>query len=341
LFHFLMVATVRREWAFDTAIALHIAGAGWWGYEAWRNPRREGSRIYAVGSGDTWNDNFASAHLLTVLPFVVVYLLKHPDKRLRLLALVAGPFVINTLILCNSRGAMVGLVAALLYAIATSKKGHRIRMAVSVAAMGGAFVLLADPEFLTRQRTTLRYEEDGSAQSRLATWKAGVALVKDYPLGAGGRGFDLLSPIYAPEVVKAHSGELRAPHNTFVEVASEWGIPGLFFFCAYYFMAFRLMWQVRKRAREGDIWHYRAMAVELSMVAILVAGMFVDRTYGEATYWIGGFAVIVHRLHAHHLQQEATVPAPAEAARNPMMLPPINLPPVPVRTAHSSGQGMS
>jgi putative inorganic carbon (hco3(-)) transporter len=338
LFHFLVIATVRWNWAFDVLMALHIGGAGWWGYEAWRNPRREASRLYAVGSGDTWNDNFASAHLLTVLPFVFVYLLKHPDKRLRLLALVAGPYIINTLILCNSRGAMVGLAAALLYSMVFAKKGQRIKMVFGAAAVVGMFLFLSDDEFITRQQTTTSYEQDGSAQSRLATWAAGIDLLKDYPLGAGGKGFDLLSPIYAPHVVAAHHGELRAPHNTFIEVSSEWGIPGLIFFCGYFFMCFRLMWQVRKRAPEGGIWYYRAVGVELSMVAYLVAGMFVDRTYGEATYWIGAFAVVVHRLQAHELSKQAGAPAVAPQPA-PVMLPPINLPPVAAHSTQTMSRG--
>jgi hypothetical protein len=334
LFHFLVVGAIRAKWAFDGMIALHIAGAGWWGYEAWRNPRREASRLYAVGSGDTWNDNFASHHLLTVVPFVFVYLLKHPDKRLRLLALVAGPYIINTLILCNSRGAMVGLLAALLYSIGFAKKGHRIKMLFAAVMLAGMFYMLADDEFITRQQTTTSYETDGSAQSRLATWAAGIDLVKDYPLGAGGRGFDLLSPIYAPHVVAAHHGELRAPHNTYIEVSSEWGIPGLIFYLGYFFTAFMLMWQVRRREPEGGIWYYRAVAVELSMVAMLVANMFVDRTYGEAPYWIGAFAVVVHRLQSRELKQQQTTPA--EPASQALVLSTINLPPVAAaRSAHS------
>ena len=339
IFQFLMVATVRAEWAFDTMVALHMAGAGWWGFEAWRNPRREGSRLYAVGSGDTWNDNFASAHLVTVMPFVVVYLLRHPNKKLRLLALIAGPFVINTLILCNSRGAMVGLAAAVLYAIATSKKGHRLRMLVGAVAIVGAFIMLADPEFIARQQTTVRYQEDGSAMGRLATWSAGVRLVKDYPFGAGGNGFEILSPVYAPEVVAAHNGELRAPHNTVILVASEWGIPGLILYFGYYIALFRLMWQVRKRAPDGGIWYYRAVAIELAMVAVFVAGLFSDRLYGEAPYWMGGFAVVTHRLQTHQLARQREAAGETLPERNPMALPPINLQPLPPRPATMSGTG--
>ena len=107
-----------------------------------------------------------------------------------------------------------------------------------------------------------------------------------------------------PEVVQA-MGEKRAPHNTFVLVASEWGIQGLFLYLCFQASLFYLARQVRKRATSGDIWYYRAVALEVSMVAMLVSSMFSDRLYGEAPYWIAGLVVALHRLQTHELAQRA------------------------------------
>lgn len=322
LFHGLIVGNLRSVAAFDGFIAMHMLGAGWWGFEAWRNPRREAGRLANVGSGDTWSDNFAAAHLLTVIPFIVVYLLLHKDKRLKAIAGVTAPFVINVFILCNSRGATVGLLAGAMVAVLIARSGHRIRMLAAGAALAAGFFALADPEFIARQQTTTRYEEDGSAQQRFATWQGGLRLLAERPLGTGGKGYEELSPVYVPEVVEA-MGEKRAPHNTFVLVASEWGIQGLFLYLSFQASLFYLARQVRKRATSGDIWYYRAVALEVSMVAMLVSSMFSDRLYGEAPYWIAGLVVALHRLQTHELAQRAGSVEPVVTTADPEPLSPI------------------
>jgi putative inorganic carbon (hco3(-)) transporter len=305
----LVVGTVRTEKAFDAFIAVHIAGAGWWGWEAYLNPKRQSGRLEAVGSGDTWGDNAAAAHLLTVIPFVLVYLLAHKDKRFRLLAFVTAPFIINVFVLCNSRGSVVGMAAAIAAGLILAQGRHRFKMIVAGVAVAIGVLFLADPEFIHRQQTTSDYENDGSATERLESWQAGLRLIADRPLGAGGSGFEELSPVYIPGIVAAHRGQKRAPHNTAILVLSEWGIPGFFLYAGFFMSVFLLLRQVRKRAGFG-IWYYRALAIELSLVGLLVAGLFTDRLYSEAPYWMAALAIALHRIQASALQHSATaVPA--------------------------------
>jgi hypothetical protein len=311
IFYGLIVGTVKSETAFDWFIALSMAGAGWWGWEAYTNPKRDQGRLASVGSGDTLNDNFAAAHLLTVIPFIVIYLILHKDKRLRAIALISAPFVINTFILCNSRGGVVGLLSAAIACLVLVQKNHRLRIVAILGAVVWSFYVLADPEFLARQQTTTQYEDDGSATQRIASWKGGVQLIKDYPLGTGGSGYEELSPIYIPDVVMWNRGEKRAPHNTLVLVTSEWGWPGLFLFLGYYVSTFALLRQIRKRAVSA-LWYYRALAIELSLVGLFVAGLFSDRLYAEAPYWMGALALALHRIQTKALEV-AKAPAPAPA----------------------------
>jgi O-Antigen ligase len=308
MFHGLIVGAIRTEWAFDGFIGLHMLGAGWWGYDLYTSPKqRSQSRLPGVGSGDTLGDNFAAAHLLTVIPFLFVYLLRSKNKALQLSALFAAPFVINTFILCNSRGAVVSLMVMLGAAALLARRGQRLRMVVVGAAVVGCFIALADPEFMQRQQTTSNYQDDGSAMQRLESWQGGYRLIYDHPFGTGGEGYVQLSPKYIPEVV-LRTGELRAPHNTFVLVASEWGLPGLALFLGYYFSVFRLLAEVRRCAGQGDLWYYRSVAIQLAMIGLLVAGAFADRLYAEAPYWLGALAVVLHRLQAHKLKEEAQKP---------------------------------
>jgi len=291
-----IIAVVRTDWAFNAFIAVHIAGAGWWGWEAWRDPKRDAGRLLSVGSSDTLNDNQAAGHLLTVLPFVVLFLLMVKDKRLRALALCAGPLIINTFILCNSRGATVGIVAALVCTLLLAKRGHRRRLAAAGVGVIAAFFLLADPEFIMRQQTTLHYEDEATAQNRISNWGSGIALLKDRPLGAGGYGFNELSPIYAPEVTDGRSTGKVSPHNTWILVATEWGVQGFVLFVAFILATFRILHRIRAETTDPEA-YYRSLAIQIGLIGTLAASTFSDRLYGESIYWLCALAVVAHRIH--------------------------------------------
>ena len=316
----LMVGVVRTQGAFDAVLALHIACAGWWGWEAYLDPTRVAGRLLRVGSSDTLNDNAASAHLLTVIPFLVILAGTSKDKRLRALAILTAPFIINTFVLCNSRGSTLGLIAILLWSFRVARAGLRIRIAGAAIATALAFVLLADPVFFSRQQTTATYEEDPSATGRLESWIGGLKLLRDRPWGAGGRGFHELSPKYIPHIVEVHEGQLRAPHNTFVMVATEWGVQGLVLFLGFLWATFRILKRVRIRALEADWFYYRALGVELALVGQMVAGTFTDRLYGESVYWMAALAFALCRM------QEAELPASATETAHRATSPKVGLP---------------
>jgi O-antigen ligase len=126
--------------------------------------------------------------------------------------------------------------------------------------------------------------------------------------------------VYIPYVVDAHDGEMRDPHNTVVLVASEWGVFGLMLYLTYFGLCALLLWEVRRRAPEGGLWYYRSVAIQLAMVAVFVAGLFSDRLYAEAPYWMGALAVAVHRVHRKHL--EAVEPVEAATAPASRLLQP-------------------
>jgi O-antigen ligase len=316
IFPMLVAGVVRTRGGFNLFVAAHMAGAFWWGWDAWNNPRRQAGRLVWVGSGDSLNDNAASAHLLTVLPFIAVYLLTEKDKRLRAVALVAAPFVINTLILCNSRGAMVALAVSVLASVLLIRSGRRLRVIGAGIAVAVAILLLADKTFINRQQTTTKYEEDGSAMQRLETWRGAFRLIKDRPLGAGGRGFHLLSPRYIPWIVEAHGGDPRAPHNTWVMVACEWGILGFICFVGLNGSTLWMLEKLKRRVKalgDSGMWYYwRALAIQIAIIAGLVAAVFTDRLYGESGYWMIGLAYALTRIQVTDAA-EASEPSPAPA----------------------------
>lgn len=322
IFPLLLVGVIRTRWGFNAISGAHIFGAFWWGWKAWENPRRSGGRLLWIGSDDSFNDNQAATHLLTTLPFIAVYFLTAREKWLRVLALVAAPLVINTIILCNSRGATVGVLAGVIASLFLIRTGYRVRLAGTLVCALLMGYTLADPQFIERQMPTEEYGSDGSSQERLETWRGAQRLVQDHPLGVGGRGFHRLSYIYIPEIVASHDGDPRAPHNTWVMVVSEWGPLGLICFLGLNASAFRMMDQLKRKAAPSEgFFYWRAFAIQVSLVIYLVAAVFSDRLYGEAGYWVIGLACALNRLKQTE-EMEETRPAAAPAAAAPPVLTP-------------------
>ncbi len=298
IFPLLVYGSIRSRSTFDLFVIAHMLGAFWWGWETYLDPEREQSRLLNVGSADTLNDNAASAHLLTVLPFTIIYALTEPTKWKRIVGFVALPFVVNTIVLCNSRGATVALAAGMLAAIVIVRRGYRFRMILATIASALVVYMLADQQFIDRQKTTTQYEQDNSAQERLSSWQGAYRLVEDRPYGAGARGFVFLSPKYIPEIVAAHDGELRAPHNTWALVISEWGIVGFACYIGVLSFTFLMLRRIKRNARPENwrFYYWRAMGLQLALIAYLVAGTFTDRYYAEAGWWMIALTYGLYRL---------------------------------------------
>jgi hypothetical protein len=300
LIYVLIPAAVRTPANFEIFGAVHVAGATYWGYKAWDDPKRTAGRLEEVGGPDTQNDNLAAAHLATVIPFVALYVLTLRRKFPRVAAAIGGAFIVNVFILCNSRGAMLGLLTAGFAAVVLAGKGRRIRL-IGVGLAGAlAFLLLADPEFIARQQTTAD-PQDSSALSRLEMWRAGAEMIRDYPLGGGGRAFHILSPRYLPNLLEQEQVDERSAHNTYVQLGTDWGVQGLVLFGGFMFATFRMLHHIRRRAPENTWYFYRSLVVEVALIGTLTAGWFSSRFYGESIYWMCALAFALHRVQSTEL----------------------------------------
>jgi hypothetical protein len=311
LLYGLIIGNVRTQGLFDAFMGAHIAGAGWWGWQAYVDPSRISGRLVNVGSSDTLSDNLAAAHLLTVLPIVCVYALMAKDKRLRALALVCAPFIVNTFILCNSRGATIGLAAGLIVALMVARSGHRLKMLGAALAIGVMFFALADQTFIDRQKTTI--SDDDAGRERLQTWAGARQLLSDRPFGVGGGGFEYLSPIYIAEVVAAHDGEPRSVHNTYLLLATEWGIQSFVLFFGFMGSTMLILNRVRQRAAGlDDLVYYKAVGIQIGLIGTLTAATFSNRLSGESIYWLCALAFALYRVQARDASL-AEAPQPAAA----------------------------
>jgi len=282
-----------------------VLGALAWGWDAYSNPHFDSGRLVAIGGPDSFNDNEAAAHVIPALPFLALFFWQGTTVQ-RLIAIVSAPFIVNMLILCNSRGATVGMTVALVIGLILMNWKLRLRLALVAVAAIPVLMMLVDQPFIDRQLTLMQFMEegiegqqiqnDGAANERVLSWKGGLRLIGDKPLGVGGGGYDLLSPIYAPEVVEAHEGELRAVHNTYIWAAADWGIAGAICLLGFMFSALASLHRVRRQTTSEQM-KLETLALEVALIAFMGAAVFINRMYAEILYWLVALAVSLTNIH--------------------------------------------
>lgn len=307
---FLMITTlINTKKEYQLFIWLIILGCFLFGWNATMNPKLTHGRLENVGGPDTRTANFLALLMIVPLPFIGLYFFigKRWEK---ILSIIIAPFILNTIILCSSRGAFLALIVAAIYMLffyrgKTRLSKKKIIFALTLGIM--LFFYLTDERFWDRMKSLTQVEDTESAakvsSERLDAWIGALKLMKDHPLGTGGGGYDLLSPIYIPEIIASHRGQLRTVHNTYLLVGSDWGIQGLILFLGFLGSTFLKLRRVRKKLGENDIRLYaESVAIECALVGILTGSIFVNRLYAESIYWLCGLAFVLEKI-AHEYKK--------------------------------------
>jgi hypothetical protein len=134
-------------------------------------------------------------------------------------------------------------------------------------------------------------------------------------LGVGGGGYDKLSPIYVPKAVKEADGQERTVHNTYLWVATDWGIQGLVAMFGLIGATIVSLHRIRRRTADQLIM-LQSFALEVGFFAFLGAAFFVNRTYSEMLYWIPALTAVLANVQSRAWDQEQ-VPVGATAASGP------------------------
>ncbi|NQU20251.1 MAG: O-antigen ligase family protein [Candidatus Nealsonbacteria bacterium] len=298
---FLLIVAATRTLADLRIILLAIVlGAGYIGYEATINDRGQlsGGRLEGIGAAGVDDANGCASLMVTVLPIAGVLFLTGRRWE-KLLMLPVAPFIINVILLCNSRGAFLAAIASAVVFLSVVPPPAR-KQAIKLLALGAVAVwlLLGDPRIIERFTTTFASEEDrdSSAAGRIEFWKSGLAMVADHPFGAGGDGF---KKVHGPEyLARRDVHEARAIHNGYINEACEWGIQGLILRLCFVAGAAVLVWYTIRSCRKRDATDGMLLgaAVLASMAAFLVTCLFGDRLDSEWGYWVPALAVGFARL---------------------------------------------
>ena len=207
-----------------------ILAASYIGYEVTINDRGSVSdnRLEGIGAPGASSANQLSSLMVTILP-IAGSLFMISNKLIKIAMAIATPFILNVIILCNSRGAFLAMIfSGIVYLILSPSQIRKQTFVLLTLGLIATFMLLGDDRIIQRFMTTFASDEerDTSADHRLVFWQAGINVIKDYPLGTGGYGF---KRVHAREYI-AQEGifvKARSVHNGFINEACEWGVQGL------------------------------------------------------------------------------------------------------------------
>jgi putative inorganic carbon (hco3(-)) transporter len=321
LLFFLMVSAIQNRNDLQLVLVSLALGGAYIGYEVTINDRGDfrAGRLEQVGAPGADTANALASMLLLVLP-LIGSLFIDGKRWQKLLVILSAPLVLNVVILCNSRGAFLGLIGGGLTFLLLAR-GPTRKKAAKVLMLGAAalYLLLGDPKILDRFTTTFvgAEERDRSAASRIEFWQAGMVMLLDYPLGDGGGAFKY---VHANKYLAAVGSDqtARSLHNGYLTDATDWGLQGLalklLFIGSALVMAYRTVERCRAAGRLEDA--LVGVSFIVGGVSFLIICMFGSYLASEWAFWLAAFLVRYAQLYAEPAVRADGVPAKRSEAVN-------------------------
>jgi len=292
-------------------ILLCIANFGKFAFE-------EGShRNTGLSAPGATGGNPIAVHIMATLPFLGIVFLSG-KKWEKIATILIAPLALNEIILEDSRGAFVGLLSMAVVAIIATRGKLRFKFIFAMALGVILFLNLTNQQFWDRMNTIFGFtgeEENGIVEEkpddRIFLWRGAVNLLADYPAGVGGSGFNYYMVEYVPELAfryreKEHEG--RACHNTILNVATEWGIQGLILYLGFLIHSFILTMKTKRDApltNNSSFYYLNAIALQMSVIGIIVAGLTHNFQYMEITIWICAFSLALRNMQKNEIAEYA------------------------------------
>ncbi len=325
LLFFLIVSAAKTKYDLRIIVLSMLIGAAYIGYECTINDRGGivHGRLEGIGAPGAKGANQLASLMVTLLPLSGAFFLAGKWWE-KLLMLPIAPFMVNVVLLCNSRGAFLAAIASVVILLALAPRDVRLK-AMRLAGLGAlaVWMLLGDPRILDRFWTTFadKDERDASAAGRLEYWKAGLRMIKDYPLGAGGNGF---KRAHGPRYIAAVVGdefEARSVHNGYINQVCEWGIQGLVFSLSFLLGGFMLAWRIARGLDGPTDLFSRLLGILLvsGLAAFLITAVFGDYIDAEWGYWMCALAVAAASLNRAEHAAEPAEPVAEQIEPSPIL----------------------
>lgn len=233
------------------------------------------------------NYNAFGFTLAMLIPPLIIKLVN--SKKLFTKSFLGIGLIITVLALLRtgSRKSFLALVivSLLLFIYLALSKGSRKYLLV-IFPLVLILALTRTPDKIWERFSTIQeYEEDRSSMGRIYAWQAGLEMIRENPfVGVGPGNFINLFREYGDQDA-IREGKVRVnmtPHNIFVEIGSQFGLPALLLWIMMLLLSFKngigIVRDFNSKPAEKEFFD-ATVALMISCVAWLICGMFGSYIY--------------------------------------------------------------
>lgn len=246
-----------------------------------------------AGQGTTsFFGNVADLGLAMAVVWGIVWALlvgKVERKQLaRIFLTICFVFFFLAILLCGSRGAVVGAAAIVMVALRRSPKKIAAGVLAFIFVVGVFFVLPGASK--ERFSSAWDWQHDQNAFSRIMFWRVGLGMFAHNPIfGIGPGNFAAMNPTH------------YVSHSLYIQVLAESGLVGTIALAVILLLFFRLNARTRRLALTSAACGRRsfeyclAFGLDLGMVGYLTSGAFLSVLYYPHLWVLLGLSVAINR----------------------------------------------
>ena len=288
-------------WAFALACGMSIASGLLFGRQL------QGGERTALAFGSIRNSNDFAAHLLMLAPFLLWIVLSRRLFLVRLAALAGIAMALGLIVRTASRGAAVALAIDLLVFFWRGTARQRIALCLLAPVALSALLVIVPRDTWERLSSLstkeagvgnlIAAEAAGARNLRQHLWQQSIQYAVENPIFGVGPGLFADYEGSRERTVGTH-GYYMAAHNSYTQVASECGFPGLLLFVAGIVSSLRLLNRTYRKARgrpECEDIRTVAFCVMLSTIGFCTAAIFLSLAYSFYLPALAGLAIAISR----------------------------------------------
>lgn len=233
--------------------------------------------LYGFGyraSGIAPNPNGTGYYEALAVPFITYLLMLNKNMLPRIALIVAFILCPVVAILSESRGSSLTVFIVLLAIFTLSMRNYYLLLGIliSVIIIGS---LWQEP-YTERVRNTLKNPKY-TEESRGYYFRAGLEMIKDSPIfGVGVNKFGVLFRGTYSKRVNSPTAPVQVPHNGYIDIATNTGIPGLLLILSLFYGWFTKLLRNRKKCISNGYAAGSAisMLMIISIMGYMVVGFF-------------------------------------------------------------------
>lgn len=287
----------------------------------------KGDRL-AFEAGTLGNSNDLATLLVLGIPFFLVPVFSKassPFRKIGALALCAMTLIV--VIKSASRGSLLALITILVVLFWTTSFAGKVKLGLVTVVMLLVFFAVTPREVLSRYVTifgdsTSNDQIAASAQesslARRLLFEQSLKLTMQHPLFGVGPGIFAVGEAQLADA-EGQKAMWHVSHNSYTQVSSEMGIPGLLLYLLGLWTAFRNVFWFRAHSRVDPASRVSAMglALLLSLVGLCVSLTFSSNAYLSYLPMFMGLSVAFRKSLQLDMERHcavATAPQPRLAA---------------------------